>query len=179
LTSKLVTIQRKLVAKEREQSPVSEAPGPSASRISSSTAKYEDNLTTEELEELELQSFLLEEAKAQMVNRTGQKPGTSGQCPNLEDIQSSHGSDKTITNNYRPDLLVRDDGAPEAAVEPTKLDKGKGKEPETNTVNDMFAKRPVRSIPTTSTTAITGGLAHSKSQLTLLLEKDRARNKQK
>jgi hypothetical protein len=57
----------------------------------------------------------------------------------------------------------------------SKKDKGKGRDPERIPTAEMFAKRPVQPVKVAAVLDSTGSLTRSKSQLTLLLERDRAR----
>jgi len=64
------------------------------------------------------------------------------------------------------------------SVSAISTDKGKGKEK----VDDMFAKRPIPSLPTgpsALSASVPSAMARSKSQLSLLLEKDRVRSGEK
>lgn len=58
-----------------------------------------------------------------------------------------------------------------------RLDKGKGRDPEELRRTAMFAKRPIQPVQETATASLdtSSTLSRSKSQLTLLLEKDRKR----
>ncbi len=53
-------------------------------------------------------------------------------------------------------------------------DKGKGRDSEDTSKTDMFAKRPVQPVQATAVPDSTGSFTQSKSQLTLLFERDRA-----
>lgn len=56
-----------------------------------------------------------------------------------------------------------------------KKDKGKGRDADDEPISGMFAKRPVQPVLPAEVPDSTGSLLRSKSQLTLLLERDRAR----
>jgi hypothetical protein len=57
-----------------------------------------------------------------------------------------------------------------------KKDKGKGRDAEDSPNAGMFAKRPIQPALPAEVPDSTGSLTRSKSQLTLLLERDKARN---
>lgn len=62
---------------------------------------------------------------------------------------------------------------------PSAREKGKGRATGEYRQEDVFSKRPVQGVSGSTASEYSGSLARSKSQLTLLLEKDRARNEGK
>jgi hypothetical protein len=153
-------------------------------------------VTKEELNELELQRTLLEEANA----RVKKDPRTTN-----DDLRVPQTSLRTTDGSQDQDLgamglLPQHDTKSTASAAPTLTDatgqldlgdttssslpqvtgsmgksKGKGREPDEVQQTEMFAKRPVPPVSETAPIA-ERSLARSKSQLTLLLERDRARS---
>jgi hypothetical protein len=66
--------------------------------------------------------------------------------------------------------------APPTAGSNSKKDKGKGRDAEEEPSAGMFAKRPIQPVVLAEVPDSSGSLLRSKSQLTLLLERDRARS---
>ena len=148
------------------------------------------------VEELELQRAILEEANArvgrqnqmaqqliQQSNAASARPGRSV-SDNLGAVGLlSHNSTSKSSASLAPTLaeasgqINMENKASEAIQETSsseRLDKGKGRDPEELRCIEQFAKRPV--IAPASVPNDTSGLSRSKSQLTLLLQKDRARS---
>jgi hypothetical protein len=165
-----------------------------------------EELTPEELEELEMQRTLLEEANTRKKSRSNPQvvpPTTSESFQVLHSSprsrsDGSHGSDAigamrllshdvkstaslapTLTaatgqlNLGEEDLLELQQ--PVSDSSPV-VDKGKGRDPEEVRHTDMFAKRPVPPVQVATGPDPSAPLSRSKSQLTLLLERDRARS---
>jgi hypothetical protein len=164
-----------------------------------------EELAPEELEELEMQRTLLEEANARKKSKSSPQvvpPTTS------EGFQVLHSSLRPRSDgNHGPDamgamrMLPRDvksiaslaptltaatgqlDLGDEDLLEPQEpvsdrspiVDKGKGRDPDEVRHTDMFAKRPVPPVQVATGPDPSASLSRSKSQLTLLLERDRAR----
>jgi hypothetical protein len=161
-----------------------------------------DELTTEELEELDLQSTLLEEANARV-----RKQSQATQTPSLSESASEglriiHSSLRPRSNSPQGTVgLLHHETKGNTSAAPTftdasgqvnlgslghhespitdagsrRADKGKGRDPEEVQRASMFAKRPVQPVQVAASPVATGPLSRSKSQLTLLLEKDRER----
>lgn len=165
-----------------------------------------EDLTAEELEETEVQRTLLEEANARVKkeSRTANplpatsegfrvlhrslQPQSDGkvQQKGLDSVQLLDHETKG-TASLAPTLTAAtghvnlgDVGAAVAGTQSSgstsKKNKGKGRESEDIPRDDMFAKRPVQPVQSAAVPDSTGSLTRSKSQLTLLLERDRARS---
>lgn len=178
-------------------------PGPSTlQRLENSQASSEE-LTSEELEELEMQRILLAEANARMQEgpppeadsvkgnlrsnarqsqrlQTQNRSASEGNLSLGANRYLSHGNKSaTILAPTLTDATGEMELGGDATIEPTRATsrrtgKGKGKDLDQHTT-DLFAKIPVQ--PSTGAVVDTpSSLARSKSQLTLLLEKDRARS---
>lgn len=183
-------------------------PGPSTLRSvqNKGTATTEEDLSAEELEELEMQRILLAEANARMQKTTpaathavldsnrNAGSGKTWQAPNrsASDGHLNSGVSRYLPHEHKsvaslaPTLtevtgelnLGDDESDVPRTVTPMHTGKGKGRDPEDVRSASMFAKRPVPSIPKAISAApnTSSTLARSKSQLTLLLERDRARS---
>lgn len=167
------------------------------------TLRAED-LTVEELEELEMQRILLAEANAKVQETT---PATTHAVINpskhvgtvqaalMPSRSASEGNLSRGANLYLPhdsktaaslaptlaaatgELGIGEDGSSRSRRTTPNIGKGKGRDPDDLGTVDMFAKRPIQPVSGVPLAANTpGSLARSKSQLTLLLEKDRARS---
>ncbi|KUJ09854.1 uncharacterized protein LY89DRAFT_278679 [Mollisia scopiformis] len=187
-------------------------PGPSKQlqRIEN-LQEHVDELSAEELEELELQRMLLEQANARVRKQSQTTQAT--QTPSLS--ESAHEGLRIVHNSLRsrpsashgtegPSAmgLLQHDAKGATSAAPTLTDasghvnlgsvghqqgrsldsnvsrtagKGKGRDPDEVQRNSMFAKRPVQPVQLPSSPDTSGPLSRSKSQLTLLLEKDRER----
>jgi hypothetical protein len=176
-------------------------PGPSTLR---NVENQQPDLTEEKLEELEVQRILLAEANAR-VQAVPQAPAqairestrnlSSGRQLQAANRSASEGNlGKTANRFMSPDYKSNASLAPTLSDATGELDMreegsgtpeytGKGKERaagEPHRSIDIFAKRPVPPISATSSTPAdtpVGSLARSKSQLTLLLQKDKERSK--
>ena len=170
--------------------------GPSSRRLIDNQLVRPDDVTVEELHELALQKTLLDDTNA----RVKKAPRTINDDPRVP--QTSH---RTTDGSHDQDLgamrlLPQHDAKSTASAAPTLTDatgqldlsdttkislsqiavvngknKGKGRNPDEVQRTEMFAKRPVPPVSGTAPIA-EGSLARSKSQLTLLLERDRARS---
>lgn len=182
-------------------------PGPSSKlrSMENQQTALTEALTEVELNELELQYTLLEEANARKKN-----PQSSTSSERLEDLQVPQKSIRSTPVNELPQqdlgairmlphdakgtarvalasaeatgqLELSDSITPLPQVTgPKGRNKGKGRDPNEVQRTELFAKRPVPPIYTAATPIPAGdSLARSKSQLTLLLEKDRARSTDK
>ena len=189
-----------------------DGPGPSISKL----GPVENNqgpppeLTEEDIEELEVQRLLLEEANARVQKKY---PASSQHDPSQQnegDQTSRTAFESRSDGQHDPAALAVLRGLPKeaktcASAAPTltdatgqldlgkaatsvpkntfgstnQLDEGKGRDPEDIQPAGMFAKRPVQSVATASVPDSMGSLARSKSQLTMLLERDRANSKEK
>ena len=166
-----------------------------------------EDLTEEELEALELQHAILEQINSQ--NNSNTRSTTSSQrsedlrVPQKsiasalanESSRQNLGAIRMLPHDVKSDpkvalasakatgqLELNDDVTTPPQVTSTKgRDKGKGRDPDELRQAELFAKRPVPPILSTATTPVPAAdsLARSKSQLTLLLEKDRARSTDK
>jgi hypothetical protein len=201
------------VSEKRLQEPAStDDPGPYISKLRpvENNRNSPPELTEEELEELEVQKLLLEEANARVQKKY---PASSQDVPSQqnEGVQTSRTAFRSRSDGqHNPAALAVLRGLPKetksgASAAPTltdatgqldlgkaaaavpkntfgstnKLDKGKGRDPEDIQPAGMFAKRPVQSVATASVPDSISSLARSKSQLTLLLERDRANSNEK
>ena len=156
-----------------------------------------EDLTSSELEQLEMQRTLLEQA-----NSSIKKPpqSTSNDRAHLQQkpLRSRSDNDRSgdtggmrmlshdskCTTSLAPTLttatgqldlkdpVVDKPGHPAVSPSPASTDKGKGREPDD--LRRAFTKRPVQPAVQAESEPI-GPLSRSKSQLTLLLEKDRAK----
>lgn len=158
-------------------------------------------------EELELQRTLLEEANTRANRRQtpvkahAASQASSGINPPSSLVPTSnkghenqgmsathilpHGAKSTVglalnLSDVAGQLNLGGDvtGEETDAGKSSKVEKGKGRDPEELARADMFAKKPVGAV-VASSPAVNGPLSRSKSQLTLLLEKDRARTSDK
>ncbi|CZR63837.1 uncharacterized protein PAC_13734 [Phialocephala subalpina] len=185
-------------------------PGPSQLRIENLQEDVEPaELTAEELDELELQRMLLEEANARVRKQSQTtQPAQTRTLPGsaTENRRTSHGSKMNATHGAEglgaigflqheakgttsaaPTLTAasgqlnlgsvgKEESQASGAGRSTKVDKGKGKDPDELQRVAMFAKRPVPPVQVAASPDASGPLSRSKSQLTLLLEKDRERS---
>jgi hypothetical protein len=168
-----------------------------------------DDLTAEELAEIEVQRTFLTEASARV--KKGSRSVASPILPASDGVRVLHKAllpqpeekleHKTLSAvqlldhetkgiaSLAPTLTdatghvnLGNVGAPHAGVtfsnSTSKKDKGKGTEgdAEDDPGSGMFAKRPVQPVLPAEAHASTGSLLRSKSQLTLLLERDKARS---
>jgi hypothetical protein len=160
--------------------------------------KNTQDLTEEELNELELQHTLLAEAKARMERRGTQDndrrksvlsgSGNDTPQPDLGAIRmlphDAKGKAKVgfASTEAAGQLQLSDTIPPPQEASAAKgRSKGKGHSEDAPKPN-LFVKRAVPSVSATATPTpptASGSLARSKSQLTFLLEKDRARNTDK
>jgi hypothetical protein len=165
-----------------------------------------EDLSAEELEEIEVQRTLLEEANARVKkeSRTANslpatsegfqvlhrslRPQSDGnvQQKGLDAVQLLDRETKG-TASLAPTLTAAtghvnlgDVGTAVAGSRSSgstsRKNKGKGPESEDIPRDGMFAKRPVQPVQSAAVPDSTGSLTRSKSQLTLLLERDRARS---
>jgi len=164
-----------------------------------------EELTPEGLEELELQRTLLEEANARKKSKSNPQvvpPTTSEGFQVLHSSlrsrsEGNHGPDAMgamrlfphdtkSTASLAPTLTAATgqiDLEDEESLEPQQhisdrspiVDKGKGRDLEEARHTDMFAKRPVPPVQVATGPDPSAPLSRSKSQLTLLLERDRAK----
>jgi len=164
-----------------------------------------EHLTVEELEEIEVQRTLLAEANARVkkesrnanplpttsdgfrVLHRSLRPQSDGKVQRkaLDAVQLLDHETKG-TASLAPTLTAATGqvnlgdvgGAPTgtSSSSTSKNDKGKGRDPEDISRADMFAKRQVQPVQLPVVPDSTGSLTRSKSQLTLLLERDRARS---
>jgi hypothetical protein len=158
-------------------------------------------LTERELQDLEMQRILLEEANARLEResqmaaqliRQSNAPAPTLMNP-MRSASDSHGLLSQERNNkssasLAPTLTaavgqINMDDTPREALQQTfrsasagRLDKGKGRDPEELQRTRMFAKRHIKPTTLASVPNDSGMLSRSKSQLTLLLENDRARS---
>jgi hypothetical protein len=165
-----------------------------------------ENIPTEELEEIEVQRTLLAEANARVkkTSRTPLPPTTEGfrvlhrslrpqsdgkvEQKALGAVQLLDHETKgmaslapTLTDATGQVDLGNVGAAHTGTPTPgsgSKKDKGKGRDSEGVPRADMFAKRPVQPVQAAAALDSTGSLTRSKSQLTLLLERDRARSEE-
>lgn len=182
--------------KESASEPNRGESGPSFDRSIDNQLIRPGDVTEEELNELALQRTLLDDANARV------KKGTR---PTNDDLRVPQTSHRMTDGSHDQDLgamrlLPQHDAKSTASAAPTLTDatgqldlsdttstslsqvavvkgknKGKGRDPDEVQRTEMFAKRPVP--PVSGTVPIAeGSLARSKSQLTLLLERDRARS---
>lgn len=168
--------------------------GPS-SKPQDSTSGHEqsEELTSEELDEIEVQRLLLAQANTRVQQRPQDTSHDLSVSPTSQVAQPSSSSGQYAptterSNGQYPSAQpqITSEGV-NASTLPTRIagsvhqtgistsqtegfDIGKGREPQ----SDLFAKRPVQ--PSTSVPD-SGPLSRSKSQLTLLLERDRENNK--
>jgi hypothetical protein len=166
-----------------------------------------EDLTAEELEEIEVQRTLLAEANARVKeSRTVNPSSTTSEGFRVLHRSLRSQSDGKVqqkaldavqlldhetkgTASLAPtltaatgqvnlgDVGAAPTGAPRTAST-SKKDKGKGRDPRDTSRADMFAKRTVQPVQATAVPDSTGSLTRSKSQLTLLLERDRARSEE-
>jgi hypothetical protein len=185
------------------ESPTDGDPGPSTLQRVENFQPSSGDLTSEELEELEMQRILLAEANARMqegplaeaesVKRNSRSTTQHNQTLQSQNRSASEGNLNLGANRYLHQsnksatilapTLTDATGEVElggnatndpSRTSPRRLIRGKGKDPEQH-ATDLFAKIPV--LPPPSAVADTpSSLARSKSQLTLLLEKDRERS---
>ncbi|KAE8442605.1 hypothetical protein EG329_003028 [Mollisiaceae sp. DMI_Dod_QoI] len=186
-------------------------PGPSKQlRRIENLQQNVDELSAKELEELELQKMLLEEANARVRRQTQTRQATqTSDLPEsttegfriLHDSLGSksntaQGTENAIrllqheekgTTSAAPTLadasghvdlgsIGHSEGHSSEASASKRVDKGKGRDPDELQQTTMFAKRPVQPVQAAATPDTSGPLSRSKSQLTLLLEKDRERS---
>lgn len=174
--------------------------------------EHVNELSAEELEELEPQRMLLEEANARVRKQSQATQMTA--LPSLSEsaneglriihnsLRSGPSASRSTAGLGAMGLLQHDSKAATTSATPTftdasgqvnlgsvgnhqglasdattskRIDKGKGRDPEEMQRAAMFAKRPVQSAQVAASPDTGGLLSRSKSQLTLLLEKDRER----
>ncbi|RDW66892.1 hypothetical protein BP5796_09641 [Coleophoma crateriformis] len=160
------------------------------------------DLTPEEMEELEVQRLLLQEFNRDLM-RSARTPPPQPKSQDQVLSRSPRSRSDGVQSRKETNALRLLPGEAKSTVgiaptltsvtaelvEPTNsqydgsageaLDKGKGRDPEELKRAELFAKRPVQLV--SDSTATPGGpskLSKSKSQLTLLLEKDRARSEE-
>lgn len=177
-------------------------PGPSTLRSVENRQTSEENLHADEIEQLEMQRILLAEANARLQEtRPTQAVQNSNQSMGPPALQAANRSASDGNLDIGANRYMRHEKKSTASLAPTlaaatgelnlgdngldqppkttagNKDKGKGKDREQYERAEMFAKRPVQPIPGAGQGAVDtpSSLARSKSQLTLLLEKDRAR----
>jgi len=169
-------------------------PGPSTLRNVENHQAPEDDVSAEELEELELQRTLLAEAKALVEKKILEKKAQAAQNspkPQSAEPGTSHeaqgalrylGHDRKSSASLAPTLTAAagqiDLGGDSIEENAGNVGKGKGRDLEELGPAEMFAKRPVLPVTGSYTPApdAPASLARSKSQLTLLLEKDRSKS---
>lgn len=177
-----------------EQAPPIGEPGPSTQLRRIENQQDAAELTAEELEELEIQRLLLAEANARVQRKQSQELArTAEPSERLEILHRSLRSRSTGNLEAEGMDAIRftlhdSKGSPSLAPtlaaaaghstlgdEPsgskttTKDVKGKGRAIEESKPTDMFAKRPVQPIKAARSSE---NLSRSKSQLTMLLQKD-------
>jgi hypothetical protein len=165
-----------------------------------------EGLTPKELEKLEMRQTLLEEANARKKSKSNPQVVLPTTSEGFQVLHSSlrsrsdgnHGPDAMGAMRMLPhDVKSNASLAPTLAaatgqidlgdkvlLEPQQsvsdhspiVDKGKGRDPEEIRHTDMFAKRPVPPVQVATGPDPATPLSRSKSQLTLLLERDRARS---
>lgn len=159
--------------------------GPSGqARSSSKPLAAPEELTPEEIDELELQRQLLAEANARV-----KQPQQSFLEGNLALTENEHqASLRNISDGAAQSLLQRYSAVSSPEVSTTEsrdandkaINISRGDENQKLEASDrpsqngLFSKRPVQSLTSTSIPESLGGLSRTKSQLTLLLEKDKA-----
>ena len=182
-------------------------PGPSSKlrSIQNQQTSLVEDLTKEELNELELQHTLLEDASARKKNLRSSASGEPFEdlqvpqksihsTPVSRPPQQDQGAIRMLPHEAKGTARVALASAEATGQlglsDPITLlpqvtgaegrNKGKGRDPNEIQRTELFAKRPVPPISTVVAPIPTGdSLARSKSQLTLLLEKDRARSTDK
>lgn len=209
--------QRKSASKSTDTPPetaLSSEPGPSTQLRRIENLQEEEGLdfaelTAEEVEELELQRMLLEEANARVrkqsqtthatQTRTLPEAANDGRRASRgSKSNTAHGAEglgamgflqyeAKGTSSAAPTLTAasgqlnlgsvghEESQASDAGLS-SKLHKGKGRDPNELQRVAMFAKRPVPPVQVAASPDASGPLSRSKSQLTLLLEKDRERS---
>ncbi|KAE9365366.1 hypothetical protein N431DRAFT_354125 [Stipitochalara longipes BDJ] len=183
-------------------------PGPSAQLRRIENLQTEEvpaeDLTAEDLEEIEVQRSLLAEANARVKEglRTAPSPLPSATSDGFRILHralrpQSEGNveQKSLsavqlldhetkgTASLAPTLTdatgqvnLGNVGIASSPNSTSKKDKGKGRNTEDVPGSGMFAKRTIQPVPPVVVPDSTGSLTRSKSQLTLLLERDRARS---
>lgn len=165
---------------------------------------HSEDLTVEGLEETEVQRPLLIEANARVTRATrrGPLPATSDGFRVLHKALRPHSEGKVDQKSLGAVQLLDHETKGRASLAPTltdatgqvnlgdygvaiaagtsksaaKKDKGKGRDAEDSPTAGMFAKKPIQPALPAEVPDSTGSLIRSKSQLTLLLERDKARN---
>lgn len=167
-------------------------PGPSRSLRLIENIQPSEELTSEESDEVEIQRLLLAEANARVKKKI--KDDIQATLPSTKNAGSIRKGSNGMLDPAGAGRLAQTRNKSAPSFAPTfvdangqlelgdnsavgKQDKGKGREPNDHTPKDnLFSKRPVQSIASTSVPESSGSMSRSKSQLTLLLEKDRAKN---
>jgi hypothetical protein len=165
---------------------------------------HSKDLTAEGLEEIEVQRTLLVEANAHVTRETrrGPLPATSDGFRVLHSALRPQSEGEVDQKSLGAVQLLDHETKGKASLAPTltdatgqvnlgnvgvataagtsksavKKDKGKGRDAEDSRNAGMFAKRPIQPALPAKVPDSTGSLTRSKSQLTLLLERDKARN---
>ncbi|KAL3418961.1 hypothetical protein PVAG01_09182 [Phlyctema vagabunda] len=180
-------------------------PGPSTAAVATAgplldSQRQTENLAAEESDQVEVQKVLLQEANENRninLQKTNPPPLRSrvqiSHEPTRSRSQSEQYRQDSIATRLQPAGVKSTVGldstlasATTGITEPVQLpplesrreEKGKGRDPEELKRTELFSKKPVQPI-TDSRSKVpseVGMLSKSKSQLTLLLEKDRFRN---
>jgi hypothetical protein len=181
-------------------------PGPSTLRAIENGQLPEEDLEVEDREGLELQKTMLAEANLRLEKdqAAAEKPVPQAQDEQFKPLRKSlrsssqidtreTGAVRFLSNDIKStaslastlaaatgklDLGDAAEGSQTYESAPTKAGKGKGRDSE-DKPSEIFAKRPIPPIAGSSIAAVpehSGSLLRSKSQLTLLLEKDRTRS---
>lgn len=167
-------------------------PGPSKRLRPVENNQAPEALTPEELDELEIQRLLLAEANARVekqskhdlqatlpsANKAGPiRKGSNGMLDPAGAGRLAQTRNKSAPS-FAP-TFVDASGQLELGDKSVvrKQDRGRGRDLNDYTPrDDMFSKRSVQPITSTSVPDSSGSMSRSKSQLTLLLEKDRAKS---
>lgn len=149
------------------------------------------DVASEQLDQLEMQRLLLAESNARALgNRRSLSHANITSAPRqhtTETRKSSDGAARPLQMHSKSAVSLApnfataighnsEEGSPPS---PRSVGKGKGRATTSRPHDDIFNKIPVQPISPTSVPHSFGGLSRSKSQLTLLLEMDRAKTNDK
>ena len=164
------------------------AAGPS-SKTSRNCGADMGDLDVEELEEIEVQRLRFAQANARVAQEHFSTPQI------VQDERADVANNRTSKTSTMPLPPMRSKSAVSLAptlatavghndteavtTSPKIIDKDIGRDTANYMSNDLFSKRPIGSFSASSTPHSSNGLIRSKSQLTLLLEKDRVKTNER